>query len=142
MNRTLGRTAVILSIAGLLVALYMTVYKFTDNQNMCLGNGGCSVVNNSVYAQVYGVPVAVVGVFGYAAILGVLVLSDRRPGLRGSAVLLLFGLCLAGFLFTVYLIYVEFALIHAFCPFCLASQAIMTVLFVLSVVRLVREPAD
>ena len=53
-----------------------------------------------------------------------------------------FGLCLAGFLFTVYLIYVEIALIHALCPFCLASQAIMTLLFAAAVVRLVREPVD
>jgi uncharacterized membrane protein len=40
------------------------------------------------------------------------------------------------------LIYVEIALIHALCPFCIASQAIMTLLFTLSVVRLVRESAD
>lgn len=142
MDRTLTRISIVLATLGLLVAIYMTVFKLTDNQNMCLGNGGCSVVNNSVYAEVYGIPVAVVGALGYAAILAVLTLSERWPFLKKNAILINFGLCLAGFLFTVYLIYVEVALIHALCPFCLASQAIMTMLFAVAVVRLVREPID
>ena len=125
----------------MLVSAYMTVYKLTDNQRMCLGNGGCSVVNSSVYSEVYGIPVALVGFFGYGAILGALLLARQRSSLGGNAVLIEFGLCLAGFIFTVYLIYVEVALIHALCPFCIASQVIMTALFALSVVSLVREPA-
>jgi uncharacterized membrane protein len=142
MDRTLSRISVILAILGLLVAIYMTVFKLTDNQNMCLGNGGCSVVNNSVYSEVYGVPIAVIGAFGYAAILAALTLSGRWLFVRRNAALIGFGLCLAGFLVTAYLIYVEIALIHALCPFCLASQAIMTLLFAAAVVRLVREPVD
>jgi len=142
MDRWLTRTSIALAALGTLVSAYMTVFKFTDNQTMCLGNGGCSVVNSSVYSEVYGIPVALVGVVGYAAILGIL-LAARRPRFPdGSAVLITFGLCLAGFLFTVYLIYVEVALIHALCPFCITSQVIMTVLFALSVFRLVREPTD
>lgn len=142
MERKLARVSVILAGLGLLVAVYMTVFKLTDNQKMCLGNGGCSVVNNSVYSEVYGVPVAIVGALGYAAILAVSLLSGRWSFLRRNAALLNFGLCLTGFLFTVYLIYVEIALIHAICPFCLASQVIMTLLFAAAVVRLVREPVD
>ena len=69
MERTLTRISVVLAALGLLVAVYMTIFKLTDNQTMCLGNGGCSVVNNSVYSEVYGVPVAVVGALGYSAIL-------------------------------------------------------------------------
>lgn len=142
MDRTLTRTSSVLAALGMLVSIYMTVYKLTDNQTMCLGNGGCSVVNSSVYSEAYGIPVALVGAFGYAAILGVLALAKSWSLLRDSAVLITFGLCLAGFIFTVYLIYVEIALIHALCPFCIASQVIMTLLFTLSVVRLVRESAD
>ena len=142
MERSLTRISAVLAALGVLVAIYMTIFKLTDNQTMCLGNGGCSVVNNSVYSEVYGIPVALVGALGYAAILLVLTGSNRWSFLRKNAALLNFGLCLAGFLFTVYLIYVEIALIHALCPFCLASQAIMTLLFAAAVVRLVREPVD
>ena len=124
----------------MLVSAYMTIYKLTDNQTMCLGNGGCSVVNSSVYSEVYGIPVALVGFLGYAAILAVLIVSSRSTLLGSNASLYVFGLCLAGFIFTVYLIYVEIALIRALCPFCLASQAIMTLLFAISVILLIREP--
>ena len=142
MNRALMRIGMILAGLGLLVSAYMTIYKLTDNQTMCLGNGGCSVVNSSVWSEVYGVPVALIGVLGYAVILGALGLTGRRGVLGQNAALITFGLCLAGFLFTVYLIYVEIAWIRAWCPFCIASQVIMTVLFVLSIVILVREPTE
>ena len=141
MDRTLTRISMILAALGVLVSIYMTIYKLTDNQTMCLGNGGCSIVNSSVYSEVYGIPVAVVGVLGYAAILGVLALSTRLGFLRDYSVMIAFGLCLAGLIFTLYLIYVEVALIHALCPFCISSQVIMTLLFAVSVVRLVREPS-
>ena len=140
MNPFLTRISAFLAGLGMLVSAYMTIYKLTDNQTMCLGNGGCSIVNSSVYSEVYGIPVALVGVLGYAAILTALVLAGRLEFLRQNGALIAFGLCLAGFIFTVYLIYVEIALIHALCPFCIASQLIMTVLFALSVLRLVREP--
>jgi len=142
MDRTLTRISKVLAVLGLLVASYMTVYKWTDNQTMCLGNGGCSVVNSSVYSEIYGIPVALVGVLGYAVILAALVLAGRLAFLRRNGVLIVFGLCLAGFIFTVYLIYVEIALIHALCPFCIVSQLIMSVLFALAVIRLVREPIE
>ena len=141
MNRTLGNTSIILAGLGLLVSAYMTIYKLTDNQTMCLGNGGCSVVNSSIYSEVYGVPVALVGALGYLTILAVLIASRNRDPLGGNSVLVAFGLCLAGFLFTLYLVYVEIVLIHALCPFCIASQVIMTALFAVSIIRLIREPA-
>jgi uncharacterized membrane protein len=51
-----------------------------------------------------------------------------------------FGLSLMGFLFTLYLVYVEIALIRAYCPFCITSQIAMTLIFILSVIRVVRQP--
>jgi uncharacterized membrane protein len=141
MDRSLTRISMFLALLGVLVSAYMTVYKLTDNQTMCLGNGGCSVVNASPYSEVYGIPVALVGTAGYLAIFSVLAIRMPSRMLRQNTVLIGFGLCLAGFLFTAYLVYVEIALIRALCPFCLASQVIMAALFTLSVVRLVREPA-
>ena len=142
MNQRLKRFSMYLAVLGMLVAAYMTVYKLTDNQTMCLGNGGCSIVNASAYSEVYGIPVVVVGFFGYAAILGVLRFGSRIGSIAGNAVLIVFGFCLAGFIFTLYLIYVEVALIHALCPFCITSQVIMTALFALSTIALIREPTD
>jgi uncharacterized membrane protein len=142
MDKWLYRVSVALAVLGVFVSAYMTVYKLTENPNMCLGNGGCSLVNSSKYAEVYGIPVAVVGVGGYLAILALLWMERRSSFLTGNVTLVVFGLALVGFLFTLYLIYVELALIHALCPFCVTSQITMTVLFVLSVIRLVRQPSN
>ena len=140
MDKRLTQVAIVLAIIGLLVSVYMTIYKLTDNDKMCIGSGGCSVVNSSPYSEVSGIPVAVFGVGGYAAILAVLLLEKRNRFLQENGTLLFFGLSIFGFLFTVWLIYVEVALIHALCPFCLTSQAVMTVIFIISVIRLIRQP--
>lgn len=141
MDKRLYQASLFLAVIGILVSIYMTVYKLTDNNAMCLGSGDCSAVNASKYSVIYGnIPVALVGVFGYAVILGLHLLENRSDFWRRNSILYLFGMGLAGFLFTLYLIYVEFALIKAFCPFCLASQAAMTLIFIVSVIRLIRQP--
>lgn len=140
MDKWLYRISIALAMLGVLVSIYMTIYKLTENPNMCLGNGGCSTVNASVYSEVSGIPVAVVGIGGYLAILVLLLLENRFSFLRTNGTMAVFGLTLVGFLFTLYLVYVELALIHALCPFCVTSQVTMTILFILSVIRLVRQP--
>ncbi len=141
MDKWLYRLSLALAGIGLLVSIYMTIYKITSNDAFCLGSGDCSTVNASRYSEVYGVPVAFIGVIGYLAILLTLSLESKHPLLYKNAPLLIFGMALSGFLFTVYLIYVEFALLKAVCPFCLASQIAMTLLFLISVVRLARQPS-
>ena len=144
MEKRLSQLAIILTVIGLLVSIYMTIYKITSNDSMCIGSGDCKTVNASRYSEVNiagsRIPVAVLGVGGYAGILSVLLLERRLNFLRQNGSLVFFGLSLMGFLFTLYLIYVEVALIRAYCPFCIASQSAMTLIFLLSVIRLVRQP--
>ena len=140
MEKRISQLAIILTIVGLLVSIYMTIYKITSNDSMCIGSGDCKTVNASRYAEVYGIPVAVLGVAGYSAILAVLLLGQRPGFLQQNGSLLFFGLSLTGFLFTLYLIFVEVALIKAYCPFCITSQTAMTLIFIISVIQLVRQP--
>jgi uncharacterized membrane protein len=144
MEKRLSQLTIALTVIGLLVAIYMTVYAITSNDNMCVGSQDCSVVNASKYSKIeiagLRIPVAVLGMAGYAAILAVLLLEQRTGFLEQNGTLVFFGLSLMGFLFTLYLIYVEVALIKAYCPFCIASQVAMTLIFILSVIRVVRQP--
>ncbi len=142
MNKWLYGISIALALLGLAVSIYMTIFKLTDNDKMCIGNGGCSKVNSSVYSEVDGIPVAMFGVGGYAVIAALLFMENRNQFLKQNGTMVLFGLALIGFLFTLYLIYVEIALIHALCPFCLTSQITMTILFILSIIRLVRQPIN
>ena len=140
MNKWLYRALIALTIIGLLVSIYMTVYKISSNNKMCLGSGECASVNASPYSEINGFPVASVGVIGYAAILATLFFEKRNKFFRENGPLLLFGMTLTGFLFTLWLVYVEFAILDALCPFCLTSQIAMTLIFILVVVRLFKNP--
>lgn len=125
----------------MLDSIYMTIYKLTDNNAMCLGSGDCGTVNASRYSEVNGIPVALIGVIGYLAILAAVYFTSKGTGFfRQNGTLLIFGLSLTGFLFTLWLIYVEVALLKAICPFCLVSQIAMTLIFILSIIWLVRQP--
>jgi uncharacterized membrane protein len=140
MDKWLYRTSMILAVVGLLVSIYMTIYKVTSNDALCLGSGDCSTVNASRYSEVYGIPVASVGIAGYFAILLTHWYERRDKFFGKNGSMLIFGMALTGFLFTVYLIYVEFAILRALCPFCLVSQTVMTIIFIISIIRLVRQP--
>lgn len=140
MDKMLVRASIALGIVGLLVSIYMTIYKVTSNDGMCLGSGDCSTVNASRYSEVNGIPVAAVGVIGYLAILAVHYFEDRSSFFKKNGTLMIFGMALTGFLFTVWLIYVELVLLKAICPFCVASQVVMTLIFILAIIRLVKTP--
>lgn len=140
MEKRLTQFTVALTIVGLLVSIYMTIYKVTSNDNMCVGSQDCSVVNASKYSEVNGIPVAVVGAIGYTTLLGILFL-ERKPGFfQDNGSMIFFGISLIGFFFTIWLVYVEIALLKAYCPFCITSQISMTLIFILSVIRVVRQP--
>ena len=140
MDKRLKQVIVGFAVLGLLVSIYMTIYKLTNNESMCIGSGGCSIVNASGYSEVNGIPVAAIGVFGYLSILTFLVLENRPGFFQENGSMVLFGVTLIGFLFTVWLIYVEVALIKAYCPFCITSQLTMTIIFILTVVRVLKQP--
>jgi len=140
MDNRLKHVAIALSILGLLVAIYMTIFKLTNNEKMCIGSGGCTIVNSSGYSEIRGIPVAVVGVLGYLSILAVFYL-ERKPGFfQTNGTMIQFTITLTGFLFTVWLVFVEVALIKAYCPFCITSQVAMTIIFILTVIRVIKQP--
>lgn len=117
---------------GLGVAGYLTYVHYAGIDPVCTGGGGCEKVQTSSYASLAGVPVAVIGLAGYLAILG----SLRPEGERGAVTTAL--LALAGFGFSLYLTYLELFEIDAICQWCVASAVLMTLLAGLSVARLLR----
>ena len=143
MKNILYWTSIAFTVLGLAVSIYMTILKFGGGERMCIGNSGCQTVSESSYAVVMGIPVAVFGIIGYLALLIMLVLEIRGGQcFKMNATLLTFGMAVLGFIFTLYLVYLEIFEIKALCPFCLTSQITMTILFILSVVRLIKQPLD
>jgi uncharacterized membrane protein len=123
----------VLALAGAAVAAYLTWVHYADLQPFCVGGGGgCERVQSSDYAKLAGVPVAVLGLVGYLAILATAVLGEDTGAFAAAF------LALTGFAYSVYLTYVELVEIKAICQWCVVSAVIMTALAAATVVRLLR----
>ncbi len=129
------------ALLGALDALYLWIYKISSNDRMCLGSGDCATVNYSSYSEIYGIPIAVVGMGAYLLILVIHFFETRWRPVKKNGTLLIFGLSLVGVLFSVYLTYIEFFVIFAVCPFCFASAFFMLFIFLIAIIRLVKNLA-
>ena len=131
---------IITSVIGILNGLYLTLLKLTNNKNMCIqGLGDCWSVNTSVYSQIFGIPVALLGTLAFLTLLLIFMFETRMGFLNEYSKYILFGITLVGVLYSAYLTYLEIAVIEAICPFCILSAISMGVLFILSVIRLVQN---
>jgi uncharacterized membrane protein len=136
-------TFFIVNLIGLVDSVYLLWIKIANDKAYCLqGVGDCWTVNTSKYSSIFGIPVSVFGIIGYTIILLVFLYQKRNAFLQNNAVTLLFGLTLAGLLYSAYLTYIELYVIYAICPFCVISAVAMVVLFVLSVYRLVKGQTE
>jgi uncharacterized membrane protein len=126
-----------ISLVGLFVAMYLWLYKLGVLGSLSCGVGDCETVNTSKWATLMGQPVALWGVCFYVALLTVAVLGtlerferDRRIAV---ALTVMTG---GGVLFSGWLTYLELAVIHAICQWCVVSAVLVLGMFALSVAEL------
>lgn len=121
-----------LAAVGVAVSAYLTASHYDEGLLVC-GLSDCATVQASDYAEVLGVPVALLGLGMYVAVLGLVVLRWLRPDLMviTTATATAFGLALAGTIFAGYLTYVELFVLEAICQWCVVS-AVLTVLLLLT----------
>lgn len=135
---SLRNLSIVVLILAIIVSGYLTYLKFSDTDAVCVKGGSfdCGTVLNSVYSEISGVPIALLGLVTDVIVLG-LILLERRVGLlRNYGITLVFGVVLFAFLYSVYLVYLQAAVIGAYCPWCLSHETLITILFVLSSWRL------
>ena len=142
-GRKLTFTMQILAVIGLIDALYLTWVKLAHTEAACLpGIGNCETVNSSRYASINGIPIALLGAGAYLTILVVLSLEQRQGFWMENGEMMIFGLSLVGVLYSIYLTYLELAVIHAICPFCILSALVILSIFVINLVRLSTNQAN
>jgi uncharacterized membrane protein len=133
---TLRRATAVLALAGVAIAGYLTYVHYAELEAICVGGGGgCERVQSSPYAELAGVPVALLGLLAYLTMLASLAL----PEALGRSVAAFISL--VGFGFSAWLTYVELVKIDAVCQWCVASALVMTALAAVSVARLLRDDA-
>ena len=115
----------LLSLAGLADAIYLTVEHLTGQSVRCTIIAGCSEVLSSSYAVVGGFPLASIGALAYFSVFSLAILTLFGYRIAG---LLLIPLVAVMCLVSLWLIYLQAFVIHAFCQYCLLSAAITFVL--------------
>lgn len=123
------------AVIGLGIAAYLTIVHYAGGEPVCAIAHGCATVQKSSYAELLGVPVALLGLLGYVAILCSLVKDTETT--RSVTALLAIG----GLGFSLWLTYVEIWELEAICIWCVGSAICMALLAALSTTRLLRAPA-
>lgn len=123
----------VLALLGIGVSAYL-LYEHFVAPIVCFTGSGCQTVDNSVYSEIFGVPLSAIGLASYVGILALQLASLRtEPPVASYCQLAVFGIALAGVVFAVYLTYLEFYVIHALCSWCLTSAVIVALIWLLSV---------
>ena len=121
----------LLAIAGAAVSSVSLYHHYdTSPSSFCDfgANFNCDIVNRSIYSVVFGIPVALIGIFGY----GVLLVLATLYRANAEVSLMLLVASLTGLGFALYLTYVEAFVLAVWCILCLSSLALIAVITVLS----------
>ena len=135
-DRRLRLAVLVLAVIGLGVAGYLTYVHYEDIRPVCGLGGDCVKVQASEWSKLAGIPVAVLGLVGYAVILVSLLVPGEEALIGGALTALI------GFGFSAYLTYRELFTIDAICQWCVASAIIMTLLAIITTARLLLAPGD
>ena len=127
---------IVFTLIGLGVASYLTYIHYAGINPVCTAGGSCLKVQTSVYAELDGVPVALMGLIGYVLIMASLLVPESENSRLATV-----ALTVVGFGFSAYLTYRELFSIHAICEWCASSAVIMTILMGLSIWRFLRGSA-
>ena len=124
----------LVSLVGIFVSLYLTLYKLGRIGTLACGTGGCETVQLSKWGDLAGLPVAAWGVGFYVLVL-VLSIAGVQERFAASRVvtLALVAVTAWGVLFTAWLTYLELFVIQAICRWCVGSAVLVAILFALAV---------
>ena len=130
-----------LSLIGVFVSLYLLLWKIGALDDLACTTSGCETVQTSPYSDFLGVPVALYGVAGFAVlfVLSLVALQPRWIGRREPTVVLT-AVSSIGVAFSAYLSYLEAAVIHAWCQWCVVSAVVVTLVFAACLAGLLAWP--
>jgi uncharacterized membrane protein len=134
-DRALRAGVALVALAGTAVAGYLTYVHYRPDALICTSSGGCETVQESSYAELVGIPVALLGLLAYLAVLA-LILWDTEAARTAVA-----AIALGGAAFAVYLVALQAFVIDAWCVWCLVNDLLLVpLLAILAVWRVLRQP--
>lgn len=133
--------SIVLLCFGVLITSYLSYLKLAGQESVCLSGGmiNCEAVLNSRFSEINllgsSVPIAYLGWFVYVILIGIWIWEDSSKH-SDIAIALFFGLNTFAWLYSVYLVYLQFFVLRAACPWCLSHEANITLIFGLTLLRL------
>ncbi|MAT44624.1 MAG: hypothetical protein CL609_20005 [Anaerolineaceae bacterium] len=128
------------SIVGSIDAVYLSIIKLTHSETLCMpGIGDCWTVNNSRYSEWNGIPISFFGIAAYVSIILIATILQKYSLFEKYGNFFIFGISTVGIIFSAYLTYLQIAVIRAICPFCIFSAITMTIVFIISLVIILKE---
>jgi len=126
-------TVAILAVCGIVVSSLSLQHHYATSKTAYCEIGetfNCDIVNRSEYSSIFGIPVALIGMFGYAALAGLATVYRERR----ETPAMLFIAAAAGLAFALYLTYIEALVLEVWCILCLSSLALIATTTVLAAV--------
>ena len=135
-DRILRAGLIIVSVAGIGVSAYLTYVHYQPEALVCTGSGGCEAVQDSSYAVLIGVPVAILGLAAWVAALALTIWNSELARTLTAA------LAIGSLAFVAYLVILQLFVIDAICAWCMVNDLLLVpVLTVLALLRLRSSPA-
>ncbi len=135
-DRVLRALLLLVSAAGIGIAAYLTYVHYRPAALICTGGGGCESVQESKYAVLVGIPIAILGLAYWIAAL-VLVIWDSELARTLTAALAITGLA-----FAAYLVILQLFVIDAICVWCMVNDLVLAPLFVVLALLRLRTAED
>jgi vitamin-K-epoxide reductase (warfarin-sensitive) len=133
LTKRLMSVVAIVAVCGIVVSSVSLQHHFATSKTAYCDIGetfNCDIVNRSEYSVIFGIPVALIGMLGYAALAGMATVYRERS----ETPALLFSSAAAGLAFALYLTYIEGRVLGVWCILCLSSLAIITTTTMLAAV--------
>ena len=138
-SKLLKKISIGLGFIGLLDSAYLTWIKLSNTEAYCAGIGQCDVVNSSEYAEIFGFPIALLGLGAYVIILILHWMEDKENVIGENALSGILGLTFVGVLYSAYLTYIELFVLHAVCLYCVVSAVVILLMSAIAVRRFLQE---
>jgi uncharacterized membrane protein len=114
-----------LATVGIAIAGYLTIVHFRESLLVCSGISDCETVQTSQYAEILGIPVALLGLLCFIALFGLAVVRIIQPERADIITMIMFVMVVGSIGFYIYLTYLELFVIDAICQWCVASSLLM-----------------
>lgn len=142
--KRLSIVSLVLAIVGAGISGYLTYVHYNLDALVCAG-GGCEIVQTSRYSEIMGIPVALMGLLMFLAVIALIVVRDRIEEYAYLANAGIMILLVSSLIYFGYLTYLEATVIHAWCQWCVATSIVAVILFLVEAFRMrddFRDPDD